>query len=316
MTNPLLHSENADASADAPAEPVGSALFLVQQNNDDQSLTIIEVNAVAAHVLGYSPQEITQRRLEVILGAKVAENLADDLEYEPDAPDLGDFLARQRDIKLRHRSGEEIPVALTITRLMSDGVHARFQIAIPNDREKRANQKVHNFLKLNLEGRKQVDPTTGLITHDTLKDFLPLLQNYLAESDLSVGFAVLRLDRHAKSLARYGDAGCVQLIQHVANCCRSIFRTEDMIFGLSDHTLGLLLFDISRESARVVLNRLRGNIRTHRIQFGGKADFSVTISISFDMLNRDQGDTLLTRCEDAIAQLDADERNGLIELGQ
>ncbi len=311
MADPLSDSENAAESA----EVGGEALFLVLQNNETQSITITEVNEVAARLLGYPAQEITGRRLEVILGAKVAENLADDLEYENDAPDLSDFLSRQRDIKLRHRSGEEIPVVLTTTRLMSDGMHARFQIVIPNDRDKLANQKIHNFLKLNLEGRKQVNPITGLITRETLEGFLPLLQNYFAESDLSVGFAVLRLDRHAKSLARYGDAGCVQLLQHAANCCRSIFRTEDMVFGLSDHTLGLLLFDISRESARVVLNRLRGNIRTHRIQFGGKADFSVTISVSFDMLDRERGDGLLMRCEDAITNLDVDERNGLLELG-
>ncbi|MEJ0010127.1 MAG: DEAD/DEAH box helicase [Alphaproteobacteria bacterium] len=73
-------------------------------------------------------------------------------------------------------------------------------------------------------------------------------------------------------------------MQHVANCCRSTFRAEDLISALSDRALGLLLFDISRESARMVLNRLRWNVRNHVLSFGGKSDFSVTISIAFGML--------------------------------
>jgi hypothetical protein len=60
---------------------------------------------------------------------------------------------------------------------------------------------------------------------------------------------------------------------------------------------------------------LRWNIRAHRIQFGGKSDFSVTTSISFDMLDQQRSDGLLARCEAAIANVDIDERNGLIELG-
>ena len=306
---------NSELTAEQPDAGNGQARLMVQQNNNDQAIVITEVNDMAAKLLGYRPNDLIGRKLEVILGARVAENLADDLEFESDAPDLGDFLSRQRDVRLRHQSGEEIPVVFTTSRLMSDGVNARFQIIIPNDRDTLANQKIHQFLKLNLDGRKQVDATTGLVSRHTAVDFLPLLQNYLSESELSVGFAVIRLDRHEKSLARYGAAGCVQLLQHAANCCRSMFRTEDMVFGLSDHTLGLLLFDMSRESIRVVLNRLRWNIRAHRIEFGGKSDFSVTTSISFDMLDSATGDSLLVRCEAAIANVSVDERNGLIELG-
>ncbi len=312
MADSLSDLESSAAAADARS---GEARLLVQQNNDDQSIVISEISSAAAKLLGYSSEELLGRKLEVILGSRLAENLADDLEFEQDAPDLGDFLSRQRDIRLRHRSGEEIPVVFATSRLMSDGPHARFQIVIPNDRDVLASQKIHDFLKLNLDGRKQLDSATGLVSRSTAEDFLPLLQNYLSESDLAVGFAVIRLDRHEKSLALYGAQGCVQLLQHVANCCRSMFRTEDMIFGLSDHTLGLLLFDMSRESTRVVLNRLRWSIRNHRIEFGGKSDFSVTTSISFDMLDQQRGDSLLARCEAAIANVSVDERNGLIELG-
>lgn len=169
---------------------------------------------------------------------------------------------------------------------------------------------------MNLEGRQQIDEATGLPDRSTADTYLGLLKNYTASNGMQAAFAVIRIDRYEKSLARYGKQGCIEQLQHVANCCRSTFRAEDVVCMLSGSTLGLVLLDISRESVRVVLNRLRWNVRNHRIVFGGKSDFSITISLSFDMLTEHTGDTLLDRCEEAVGKLDADTRNYLIELGQ
>ncbi len=290
-------------------------ILIVLQNNGEQSLAIQRTNSVVEQLLGYDSGELAGRKLEAVLGPSTAMTLAEDVEYSDDAPDLGDVLSRQREIRLRHRLGAEITVVCKVTRLMSEGMHACFQLVIPNEHETLAHRRLHDFIALNLQGRQQLDPVTNLPDRDTAKHFLPLLKNYLSESDVESGFAVLRIDRHAKSLARYGAADCTRLLQHAANCCVSTFRREDLVFALSDHTLALVLTDISRESARLVFNRLRGNIRAHQIDFGGKPDFSVTVTICFDMLNAESSEDLLERCEQAVAEFDIEERNGLIELG-
>lgn len=291
----------------------GEGVLLIVQNNLNQTLTIADLNEAAAEKLGFRPEELKGRRLEVVLGAKTAEYIADEIEFADDAPDLEEVLARQRVIRLRNQAGEEWQAACTISRVIAAEGHARFQLMIQNDREQLAQQKVKDFIALTLAGRQQLDEKTNLPDRATAAEFLPLLKNFLAESEIQAAFAVLRVDRFEKSVARYGRDGAITQLQHAAHCCRTTFRGDDLIFNLSDSSIGLVLFDISRESARVVLSRLRWGVRSNRINFGGKNDFAITVSVWFDMLD-DRTDSLLTRCEDAVKALGEDERNQLIEL--
>ncbi|MFM9890840.1 MAG: diguanylate cyclase domain-containing protein [Rickettsiales bacterium] len=294
----------------------GEGVMLIVQHNADKALIIERVNETAANILGYEVDEMKGKRIEAFLGSRTAEFLTDEVEYADDAPDFADVLARHRVMRLRHRSGEESAVECTVSRVMSEGMNARFQLVIPNEREVRANQKIRDFITLNLAGRMVVEPKTSLPNHHTAEEFLPLLKNFLAESEIEAAFAILRIDRFDKSVARYGRDACVGLLQHAAECCRTTFRSEDLIFALSDRTIGLVLFDISRESARLVLGRLRWSIRNHRLRFGDKSDFTSSVTVLFDMLDQERGDGLLARCESAMEAVSLDERNSLVELPQ
>ena len=293
----------------------GDGMLVVSQHNATKSLIIDRMNISAEALLGYEPGEILGRKLETVLSPKTAEMLAEDVEFADDAPDLGDILGKQREVRLRHRSGDEIQSLCTVTRLMSEGQNACFQIVLPNERETLSRKKIRDFIALNLDGRKQIDELLGIPNRKTAEEFLPLLRTYLTESGLSASFAVMRMDRFEKSKARYGADGCVHLLQHMANCCRATFRSEDIVFALTDQTIGVVLFDISRESARLVLNRLRWKIRNHHIEFGGKPNFSVTATVVFDMIDEDRTNSILSRSEEAALAISADERNGLHELG-
>ena len=87
-----------------------------------------------------------------------------------------------------------------------------------------------------------------------------------------------------------------------------------MVCHLTDHTIGLFLLDISLESARVVLNRLRWLIGNHRISFGGKADFSVTISLVYSEIPEARDEDLLAISEAKAAEIGPDERNAFVPL--
>jgi GGDEF domain-containing protein len=306
--------EESSPSADKPSEARrGDGVIWLAQNNNDKSLLISGMNGVAERLLGYHAGEMVGRKFESLLSPRTAVSITEDLEYADDAPDFGDLFPRLRDVRMRHRNGEEISVNCSLNRMMSQGMNACFQLMIANDHEVAAAQKLRDFIATNLDGRKELDPITGLPNHKTAKEFLPLLKNYLSDSDMGVVFALIRLDRHEKSLARYGKEGCGQLLLHTYQCCRSTFRAEDLIFALSDHTLGVVLFDISRESSRVVLNRLRWKVSNYRIDFGGKPNFTITTCIGFDMLSG-SAEEVFERCERAMAELDANERNMLVEI--
>jgi PAS domain S-box-containing protein len=293
----------------------GEGMLVLVQNNQDKSVTINSINETLETMLGYGPSELINRKVETILGKNEAELIADDLEYDDSAADFGDIFARIRDVKLRRRLGDEIRVNCTLSRLMSQGQNAVFQLVVPNEQERIATDKLQEFINLSLDGRKELDPATGLPNYKTAKEFLPLLKSYFADSNVNIVFAMMRLDRFDKSVARYGEEACNQLLMHAYNCCRSTFRSHDLIFALSDRTLGVVLFDISRESARVVFNRLRWKIRNHRFAFGGKSEFSISTCIGFDLLDLEKTEAIFDRCEAAMAKLDANERNALVELG-
>lgn len=293
----------------------GDGVVLVTQDNAAKALNIVRMNESAEELLGYSSGEAVGRRLETLLNPRMAEYLSEEIEYADDAPDLGDVLSKQRELRLRHRAGQEITAHTTVSRLMPVDGRALFQLVIPNERESLGRKQIRDFIALNLEGRKQLEPVLEIPNRDTALEFLPFLRNYLADGKIEACFAIIRMDRYEKSLARYGQSGCLHLMQHMANSCRASFRNEDIFFALSPQTLGIVLFDISRESARMVFNRLRWKIRNHHIEFGGKSSFSVTGTVVFDMIDAARGETILSRVEEAVAQVGKDERNGLIELG-
>lgn len=311
----MKHEEIAPPVINSLAARRGEGLVIVLQDNAQKALIINTMNETLETMLGYSNGELVGRKLETILGQREAQMLADDMEYDDAAPDFGDIFSRIREVKLRRRNGDEIRVDCTLSRLMSQGMQACFQIVVPNALEKTAVTKLRDFIALNLEGHTELDSATGLPNLETAKKFLPLLKNYFAESDINIVFAVMRLDRHDKSIARYGAKACSELLMHAYRCSRSTFRSEDLIFAFSDRTLGIVLFDISRESARVVFNRLRWKIRNHRFEFGNKSDFSISTCIGFDMLDLEDIEGVFTRCETQMDGLDANERNALLEFG-
>ena len=294
----------------------GDGYLIVVQDNASRQLLIDAVNAEAAALLDYPADELKGRKLEVVLGNRTALVIDEDLEYADDAPDMADVLSRTRELRLRKRTGEEFAVPTTINRVMAEDRNPRFQLILPNEREGRAREQWRDLLKASLDGQTEIDQATALPNRATAEAYLRTVSRYMGEGQFEAAFVVLRLDRYEKSLARYGVNGVNQLVQHVANCCRATFRSEDVICQVAPDKLGLLLIDISRESVRLVLNRLRWNIRTHTIHFGGKADFASTVCIAFDMLTPDNAEQVLATAEQAVEALDADVRNSLLEPAQ
>jgi diguanylate cyclase (GGDEF)-like protein len=311
-----MKSQNIEIPKETPgAVRRGEGLMIVVQDNATRALKIERINDVLEHMLGYAMGESLREPFFNIFGKDVAKTLAEDIEFETGAADFGDVFARIRDVKLRRRLGEEIRLPVTLSRLLSEGGQARFQLVVPNEMERASVSQFRDFIQRNLEGRSEIDPASGLPNRATAKAFLPTLKHYYADGNVGIVFAVIRIDRFNKSIARYGAEPCQQLLTHVHNCCKITFRNEDLIFALSDRSLAVVLFDISRESARVVFNRLRWRIRNHRITFGGKASFSISTCIGFDMLDLEQVDEVFDRCENAVHTLDDNERNALVEFG-
>lgn len=309
---PLENMEN-DAVKDASAKSV-PVTMIVCQNNEKQSVKIKQVSEGLAEALDYRVSDLEGIDLERILGENTRTVFVDGLEYEDDAPDLEDVLKHVAGFRLKNSSNEEVPYILKILRDEARDQHHWFRLILSDERREMESNSVINALHSSMAGVRSVDEVTGLADHHCAEQYLQMAQRYVQTHGVSACFAVVRIDRHPKNLAQYGKDQCIELLKHVASCCKTKFRANDVVCQLSDHTVGLLMFDISYESARVVLNRLRWFIRKHHIQFGGKSNFSVTVSVAFTALHKDEERDVLALTEQIIADTDSEERSLLIEL--
>lgn len=285
----------------------------VAQDNEGKRLIIDEVNDGFSDLLATKPDHLIGSDLRDWF-AKATLNELEDLDFSADSADLFDIVSKLRTIKWKLETGSEVSFPLKISRIDAHTSHARFKLSVPNERTARAKAQLSDFLQSHFEGHVVEDPETGLANRQSCLSFFDSLVHFVHAHDISVAFATLRIDRFDKSIALYGEKACIELVKHAARGCQRALAPEDVVARLNDRQLALFMFNVSRESARVILNRLRWLIRSHRIVFGGKSDFSVTVSFAFNMLGDETPVSVTDQCETVLAELPEDDRNRLIEL--
>lgn len=287
-------------------------VLILRQNNDVGIVTIIDVDEEFAELCGNVREALINAPFFDLLGARTYEYLSDAVEYGADGVDLAEACQKIREFRFKDGKGGEFMRPFRTERIDSPDGHAWFRLIIAGEEQRALRELLSQSLHAHFDGQSATAPDTGLPTGEAAETYLEMLRNVMPAREMDACCALLRIDRFEKSLARYGKAGALQLLNHVANCCKATFRSEDIVCQINDHTLAMFLVDISHDSARVVLNRLRWNIHSHRISFGGKEDFSVTVSIAFGSVLT-PGESILTRCKAMVDALPSDDRNHLLE---
>lgn len=289
------------------------SIFVLRQDNASQSIAIIEANNNALELLDTSQEAIEKTSFFAILGKKSYEYFTETIEYETDGIDIYAACQKIRDIRFKTTGGSEITSEFHIAPIESRDGKDWFRLVLMHENVQRKREHFSRFLQEHLASIAQMDSETGLPSGSSAAEYIEMFKRMLDSNAMQGICALIRVDRHQKTLARYGKSGLVTLLKHVANCCKSTFRSDDMVCQIDDHTLALFLVDIDIDAARVVLNRLRWNIRNHTIAFGGKENFSVTVSVAFSALSSTPS-LALTRPHQALSALSEDERNQLLEL--
>ncbi len=284
----------------------------VGQDNEKKTLIIDDVNDGFCDLLASRPDHVIGTDLRDWFAKATIDEL-EELEFTSDTPDLFEILSKLRAVKWKLETGSEVSFPLKISRIDASSSAARFKLSVPNERNARAKAQLSEFLQNYFAGQVVLDEATGLANRQSCLGFYDSLVHFVHAHEIPVAFATIRLDRFDKSISLYGEKACLELIKHVARGCQRALAPEDVVARLNDQQLALFMFNVSRESARVILNRLRWLIRSHRIVFGGKSDFSVTVSFAFNMLG-DEETNITEQCEAALTELPEDERNRLIEL--
>jgi diguanylate cyclase (GGDEF)-like protein len=297
------------------AEEAAPLFLLVSQHNAKRRVVIKEASEGLAKALGFLRSELEGYPLQTCLGDKAAQAIEDFLEYEDDADDVDAVLSFVQDFALKTHKGEEIAFALKCVREAPRDANQWFTLYLKDERRQLEEQSLRNLLRHNLAGVYAEDATTGLADRITCERYLDQIANYVSTHNTKACFAVLRIDRFDKSVAHYGAQPAKELVKHVASHCKGRFREEDLVSYLGDDRIGLLLMDTLEENARMVLTRLRGSVAAHRLNFGGKPNFSLNISIAFAEMLGESGQDVMARVEAALDAVPADERSALVLAG-
>lgn len=287
--------------------------LILRQNNEVQTITIIDVDEGVAAMCGTTREALLDTPFFDILGAKSLDYLSDAVEYEAEGADLAEACQKIRELRFRAGQGDEIVRPFRLESIDSPDGHGWYRLILAGEERQALRDMLGQSLQEHFVGQAAVTSDTGLLSGESAEAYLQMLRSVMPTRDMDACCALLRIDRFDKSLARYGRNGSLQLLGHVANCCKATFRAEDIVCQINDHTLAMFLVDISHDAARVVLNRLRWNIRNHRIAFGGKEDFSVTVSVAFGSVLT-PGESILERCKKKVESMNVDDRNLLLEI--
>lgn len=312
-------NDKADSADKVPQQQAAvwpdDLYLIICQDNARRRIRIQHVSDELARLLGRPRGEMEGCDLSDILGDGAAGALGDYLEYEDDSPDVDRVLGRVTEFRLKRHNGEELAFVQKFLREPSRDANQWFRLMLKDEKRQIQEGSLQSLLREHVAGVRALDETTGLADRQTGERYLEQVYHYVRSNHVTACFAAIRLDRFGKSVAHYGRAGAEQLLNHVARSCKASFREEDLVFRLGEDRLGLLLLDTTVETARVVLNRLRWTISSHRIAFGGKANFSVTVSVAFAPLGTKDEPDALSAAEGVITALDENERNQLLEAG-
>ncbi len=292
------------------------AVIAICQNNAAQTITVSIANEEAAEMLGYDDSAaLHDTNFLTLVSEKVREAILENVEFEDDSHDVDQVLARSREFKMIHQDGREVACDVKVTRMMAPDGNHHFRLVLRDDKAKREENMLIRAIHDNLAGYAVMDEALMVPNRQSTFDFLKTVVRHVSQHELSACFAVVRLDRYEKSIARYGEDGTNEQLRFVIEGMIRNFRSDDVICYLGNGLVGIVLFNIPHDSVRVVLNRLRWNIATRKIEYGGKKDFSITVSITFKYLSEDdEAEDIVDRCETLIASIDVEKRGEMNEF--
>lgn len=286
-------------------------LILVCQNNEEQTLMIKEVNPILCDITGRTVEELIDAPLHLVLGKRLRDSLDDYLEYEDDAHDVQAVLTRVHGFQLQHKGGAEVDVTCKIVRSTAYDKHQWFRLIIKDEHVRREEDARRTILVENFRGHEQLDPELGIPDYESLAKNLELVTHYVQGNSLQAVYALVRFDGYSQ-FAEHDKQLAAEALIHMISTIRRTLRPDDTVCRAADDGLGLILSDITLESARIVLNRLRWAIISDRFVVKGGMSHTMNVSVAYKSVGSDGGTGLLSECKDRLDTITTP--NAMIEL--
>lgn len=291
------------------------AVIVVCQNNEKKVVEIAAVNDRAELLIGYRAEELVGKPLADYVSAKLAALINEEVDFRDPQRDFGDAFSKTYEFQFIQKSGEQVDFRLRLVRSETIGMNPVFHLVLQEESVFREHEAFKKILSENFKGHEVIDEATGLPDRGSLLKDLEMVQYYTKKREFSACFAIMELDDFDVLQKTKGDAYCQQALSNVGKLCRQKLRKEDAIGKMSARSLGVVLMQITPESSRIVLNRLRWSIGSMPLIMDDGKKLEATVSVSFVMLNENDPEVLMRQCEQMLNENRNKGKNLLHEAG-
>ena len=276
-------------------------LILVCQNNEDRSLIVFAANARAQELTGQTEEYFKGRSLTEIVPRDIRESLEEYVEYDDEGADLAAVLGKIREFRLLNAEGEEVPITLKAAQAEAKDRNLWYRLILLDEKIEQEVEAFKHLLSENFRGHEVLDADTGLPDCASLLKDMEIAHYYVKDKGISCCFAAFRLDRFEELRRAFGKQQALKALQQVGANLKRNLRGDDTVGRIGEDALGLILVDITQESARVVLGRLRWLIASEPLRIPDVPPRKVTVSLAFAMIGEREPEAQLKLCEDALA---------------
>ena len=290
------------------------AVIVICQNNVTKTVEIAALNERAQALVGHRVEDLVGKPLVPYLSPKLAELITDDLVYNDAGFDLGDVLSKTYEIQFLNKSGDYNEFRLRLVRSEAVDRNPVFHLVLQEERVYREHEAFKKVLSENFKGHEVIDEDIGLPTRHSLVKDLELVQYYTLKNQFSACFAVIEMDNYEAMHAKHGDDFCKRTLAHIGQLCRQRLRKEDAIGVMSTRSVGMVLMQITPESSRLVLNRLKLSIHAMPMLDENGRKVETSVNISFTMLSDEDQEQLMIRAEKALINTRGKSHNQLLEV--
>ena len=290
------------------------AVLTVCQNNRKQAIEISAANPAAIALLGYSADELAGMNLIRLLPPALAENIPDYVEFETGGNDIGTVLTRSKEFRLVNKAGTSIPLTLKAVRSDASDEHDWFKLILRTAAKDSDKDKLLALLMQNFKGHEVLDESFALPDRNSMLRNAELVDYHIGSGALQACFAVIELDQYVQLIERYSRAFSNRALKEMSDICLQNLRGYDTVGVMEGGDLALLLLDITPDSARLVLNRLRWLLTsklTHSLELG-EEELSVSVALKPMAGNGSAKDAVL-ECENLLRARSADSRSVMLE---
>ena len=267
------------------------AVIAVYQDNDQEQITIHDLNPTAESMLGYQKDELKGQSLSTLLPERIDSLLKEYVEYDTYGNDVGNVLNKVSSFCVLNKAKEEISLRVKVQRSTPIDGFDQFNLILQVVQSNRRSEAFRELLKENFKGHEVLDEETGLPNRASLEKDIELVMFYVNKKELNASIAVVDLDDLDKHQKRYDEAGVSAILKHIALLCRQNLRGDDTVGLVGPGRIGLILFDATNEAAKMVLNRLRWLVAANGCIMADEELASLSVRVAYMALQPDSTDT-------------------------